>query len=1450
MKKFAQLLLFILSPVNLFSINDLNVQFSQISTNDGLSQNTVRTILEDKKGFIWAGTLNGLNRYDGYNLLVYKPQIGNLNSLIDHRIKDVFQDRDGYLWIKTYKNEFSCYDPSTDSFLKYLPDDASYNDPKFFFNNFYETVNGDVWLWGNSSNCLKVSRKDGKFKSVSFSPDNKNLINCLLEDQQKNIWIGTSSGLFKVKDNDTDVFYNQFSFTNAVSAGNVIYFSTEQAKIIIYDIASSSFLQAESPNIKSSFTNVAKLSEQKLLVTTANEGVYTYNIPNMNFDKPAWATDPELSGEILVITDKNSGIWLYNHTGKVWYHNQLKQTVKKMELIPPYIVKVTDDERYLVYIDSEDLIWITTYGNGLFCYNPTTDTLTNFKYNSEKNSPASDYLLSITEDQRGNIWLGSEYAGIIKVVKQRFSMQNFRPERATSIGKNNNVRTVYETGDYFLIGTKNGSLYVFDKELKREHKVFRNINPYTIEKSDNNKIWIGTKGNGLYIIDEKNYTVTSQITDKNSPLSHNTIFDILKDDKGRMWIGSFGGGIILIEDISNKKFNFFFNNEGNKSYIRELFQDSKGTIWASTSDGIIRFSPDELIKDKHAFKHYQMDLTNTKGLNCNDIKVVYEDSEGIIWIGTAGGGLNKFVPATDSEPEHFIAYTTDHGLSGDVISGIQEDKSRYLWISSESGISRFDKKEQSFLTYRFSDQTYGNHFNENANIVTKTGLMMWGSLDGLLIFDPESFTIDTKTPVVTLTNFFIFDQSVKVAEEGSPLKKSISYSERIKLNYKQNTFTIEFATLDLRDPQKNKYIYKLENFDRQWSSVSYNNSAIYKNLPPGDYVFMVKGSNNDGIWNEEVTKLTITIMPPFWKSTIAYVIYFILIMLIIYFTFRLVLRFNDLNNNIKVEKELTNYKLRFFTNISHEFRTPLTLIQGAIENLNQIPNSTPETRKQLNLLNRNSIILRRLIDQLLEFRKIQNKVLTLDLEETDMVVFSKDIYSNFEEIAEQKKINYTFDCSVEHFNMYIDQRKIDKILYNLLSNAFKFTPKGGEIGLKLDFDEAKKTCLISVKDSGIGIQKDKQELLFSRFMQINFSASGTGVGLSLLKEFVDVHKGKVWFEESPTGGSIFKVELSTDPNTYEGNNFINSSYINNKQAFADTILDAPKEEEKEAAENIELSSIEKSTLAKYSMLIIDDNDDIRNFLYDEFSKYFEVEVAEDGEIGLEKAIKLNPDLIICDVMMPKMDGFEVTRRLKAEFQTCHIPIILLTAHSSQEHQIEGIQSGADSYVIKPFSLQYLVTRVFKLIEQREQLKKRFSNESVIDLNLITTVDRDKEFYNLINKIFDENLSNPQFSVDKFAELANLGRTVFYKKVKGITGLSPNEFIKVKRLKYAAELLLKGELTVSEIAYKIGFDDPFYFSKCFKAQYNCSPSKYGNRKQTGTEEACEENEKNYISDNNL
>lgn len=1430
MKKSLLMWLILLVCMTGRAANEKTLTFKQISTQDGLSQNTVRSILVDRRGFVWAGTIDGLDRYDGKHFVTYKPQPGDPASLSDHRINGLFEDSDGYLWVRKYDNTFSCYNPATESFIELKREGTPV---PLNYKAYLETRDSAVWLWGPTNGCIRIGKDtQGQLTSDFYAPASSILlthyaVQHLFEDSQGAVWVCCASGVNRIApDLSVKQFFGEggkYSFRKGLEMGGKLYFITENGNMFTYDLQAKRFQRPASYPAR--FANMARLDDERLLIITSDQGLLVYTPRNGQFGLSPFPAAAR--GDVQILTDRKEGVWVFNHSGVVWHYDARNgDKVRQLELIPPHIAAVIDFERYSIFIDSRDTYWITTYGNGLFRYNPATGQLDNYKYSANSNSPASDYLLSITEDPASNIWIGTEYAGMIKVIRENYGIRFVRPEPEISIGKSNNVKVIFEDSEEKVwVGTKNGSLYLYDRQLENEVCVRKNLNPYTIAEDSRGRIWIGTKGNGIYLFDRTTAREIAHLQhqpEDSLSLSHNAVFQIIRDSKDRIWVATFGGGLnLLVEEGKDFRFRNFFRKEGNKNKIRCVCPDREGNIWVGSYDGLLCFRPEEILRDPQAFRTWNFDVHNPQGLSCNDIKTIFQDKQGKIWIGTAGGGLNRFIPATAERPEHFISYTTQRGLAGDLITGLLETPDEKLWIASESGLTRLDRKRQSFMAFHFAERTYGNNFNENACALRRNGETLWGTLDGMLVFDPGKFTQNRFVPRVLFTDFFLYDEKVAPGIPGSPLKQSISNTERIDLTSEQNTFTIGFANLNLTEPERNRYTYILSPYDKGWSRVSNNNQITYKNLEPGKYLFRVRGSNGDGRWNNDESSLTIVVHPPFWKSNVAYVLYILFTLVVLYVALRIAYKFNTLSNTIKLEKQLTDYKLRFFTNISHEFRTPLTLIRGVVENLDDRQDLPGPVRQQINLLNRNATQLSRLIDQLLEFRKIQNNVLTLNLEKTDIVRFAREIYRAFSEMALRKHLSYHFVTETDSLEIYIDRGKVDKIVFNLLSNAFKFTPSGGTIELFVGKGKTPDTCLLSVKDTGVGIPKDKQHLLFSRFMQVNFSSAGTGVGLSLVKEFTEVHKGRVWYEANEGQGSVFNIELPATEAAYAGENFITPApaTLPEPNSAAEHTAESPAEHPAGTPEETPLPH------PSGKILVIDDNPDILDFLSEELCKYFKVQTAENGKSGLEKALESNPDLIICDVMMPEMDGFEVTRRLKSEFQTCHIPIILLTAHSSSEHQLEGIQSGADAYITKPFSLKYLLSRVNQLIEQREKLKKRFSVSPSPEENLLSNDDKDKAFYELINHILDKHLSNPTFSVDEFSELAGLKRTLFYKKIKGLTGFSPNELIKIKRMKKAAELLSSGKYTVSEVSWQVGIEDPFYFSKCFKAQFGCSPSKY-------------------------
>ena len=1001
--------------------------------------------------------------------------------------------------------------------------------------------------------------------------------------------------------------------------------------------------------------------------------------------------------------------------------------------------------------------------------------------------------------------------------------------------------------DEVWITTRAGGLYIYDNKLtKQKSKKYYDINIYSACEDSKGNIWLGTRGKGLQVGDDQHYI--HQATDTNS-LAADPVFCILQDRKQRMWIGTFGGGLDLAVPKKDKYiFRHFFNKTYGQKEIRTICEDRNGWIWVGTSEGVFVFDPDRIIKDPNDFYQYNLD---NHALKSNEIKSIIQDKKGRIWIAESGIGFCVANIKNDYKDISFTHYTVNDGLVHSVVQAFIEDDEGNIWVSTEYGISCFNPENKIFNNYFFSNDILGNVYTEGCAKL-KDGRLAFGTNHGLIILNTKQIKNKEKIPSVTFTDLKLNGISVRPADMDSPLTAALAYTDAISLKYYQSSFVIDFSTFDYPISTNTRFSYKLEGYDDDWSIPSTLNFAAYKNLPAGTYYLHVKACSVSGIWSDNEETLEIKVTPPFWATGWAFFVYILIAGIIMYFVYRTIRNINNLRNKIKVEKQLTEYKLVFFTNISHEFRTPLTLIQGALDRIHRTHNIPKEIRYSIKLMDKSTQRMLRLINQLLEFRKMQNNKLALSLEETDVIAFLYEIYLSFQDTAESKNMDFKFIPSVNSYKMYIDKGNIDKIAYNLLSNAFKYTPSGGKIEFSIYIDKLKQLLIMKVTDTGVGIPKEKRNELFKRFMQSSFSSDSIGVGLHLTHELVHVHKGNICYEENPSGGSIFIVTLPTDSSIYQSNDFLipenailkeeaqnhpSLSALNEENAHSESEEEIDKE-----VENIEKelktelnASDQEGPLNKRKILIIEDDNDVREFLKEELTPYFEVAAEADGKNGLEYAHNNDIDLIISDVMMPGYNGFEITRKLKSDFSTSHIPIILLTALNAAESHLEGVKSGADSYITKPFSTKLLLASIFKLIEQRDKLKEKFSNDLSAKRPVMCTSDKDKEFVENLTKIVEEQLTNPEFTADDFASMMSLGRTIFYRKVRGVTGYTPKEYLRIMRMKKAAELLSTKKYTVSEVTYMVGINDPFYFSRCFKAQFGISPSRYQKRYQEGIRE---------------
>lgn len=1411
------LLIFAFLSFYLSSVHaSVEIRSNKLTTGDGLANNSIRYMFQDSKGFMWMGTVNGLSYYDGNSFVSIYPDPNLPVSLADPRIRNMEEDSNGFLWIATLSSLYSCYDLKHGRFVDF----TGCGEYKQSYSKKIIASDQSIWLWDNNNGCRRVVYQDGQFSSQAYKKELGNLSSDEVlfvyesNDSPGHVWIGTRQGLWKYHEGKLEAMDTQGeSWEHIFSYDQYTCIITGKKEIYRHSLSNNRLEKIASLTELGDtgvITGSLRLQHQWVMFTATG----SYILDPVTGKLRRFSRLNIKNGNVT--RDNKGNAWVHNYTGNVWYVNTSTGDIKPFQFLSSEHLGYIDVERYSIIHDSRDIIWITTYGNGLFAYDLNTGGLQHFTFEVSHSSHInSNYLQYIIEDRSGGIWVSSEFSGLSHLEILNKGTLRIYPNGENASDRSNTIRMLLrgKNGNVFM-ANRMGTLYEYDAGLKnilRKEKFTHNV--YSMCEDNEGQLWLGMRGIGLRIGPDQWYRHNSK--DPGS-LSNDNVYLIYRDRKGRMWIGTFGGGLNLAVKTDNGyQFKHFFQDSYGEKRVRVIQEDRNGMMWVGTNNGIYIFHPDSLI---HAPKNYILYNHVNETFPSNEIRCLVNDHEGNMWIGTTGTGFAICNPGDDYQHLTFDCYSMKDGLPNGVIQSIVEDQDHKMWIATEYGISRFTPATKQIENYYFSSYTLGNVYSENTACINTDGRLLFGTNYGLVALDTHKVENMEKPVSTVFTGLHINGTHMLPGMEDSPLDETMSYTRELKLKHYQNSFVIAFSTFNFLSGAS-KYSYRMPPYDSEWSIPSAQNLATYRNLPPGKYQLQVKACNVAGMWGKEST-LEIIIAPPFWQTTWAYLIYLVLIGIAGYFSFHIIRNFNRLRNRIAIEKQLTEYKLEFFTNISHEFRTPLTLIQGALNKLVNIENPPKEMQRPLRTMDKSTRRMLRLINQLLEFRKMQKSKLALSLEETDVIAFLYEIFLSFKDTSESKHMDFSFEPSQPSYKMYIDKGNLDKVTYNLLSNAFKYTPSNGKIIFKVDILEDKQQLRIQVIDNGIGIPKEKRSELFKRFMQSSFSHSSVGVGLHLTHELVNVHKGSISYEDNEGGGSVFTVILPTNSEIYQEKDFL----VPNQ-------LLIEEEEQQHAKEFIREEKPEDTfqppvdPLNKRKVLIIEDDTDIREFLKEEVGIYFEVEVAADGTSGFEKASTYDADLIICDVLMPGMSGFEVTRKLKNEFTTSHIPIILLTALDIEEKYQEGIESGADAYITKPFNVSLLLARISKLIELRDKLRQKYSNEPGLAHSIICTNDKDQKFSAKLNEVLNEHMTDTEFSVNDFAGIMGLGRTVFYKKVRGVTGYSPYEYLRVMRLKKAAEMLLTEDLTIAEVAYSVGINDPFYFSKCFKNQFGVSPSAY-------------------------
>ncbi|MBD1420482.1 hybrid sensor histidine kinase/response regulator transcription factor [Sphingobacterium chuzhouense] len=1426
-------------------------RFKTYSTENGLSHDGVACIIEDAEGFIWFGTWDGLNRYDGNNFIVYKSRPGDRSALKNNKIREIVEDRSGFLWVKTYDKKVYRFDKRKEEFLPVVKSDKGENLEHLFMADIIPVSNGDVWLTTEDNGVICVSDKgNGELEIVNYgavTPYLKNKANFIVEDAQQQIWIGTKSGLLCfVKEAGTyriapklagKPYGERLDFIKmATDADGRLFFATANGVLVQYEASSKSFSQKQIQ--RGNILDMLVSSTGKVYLAFQNQGLVVYDHHHAGLRQLNNGNVSYLS----IYEDRAGNIWLEpEKDGAVLYRpstNSFHSFVHKKEHNLPFMAKegFINDRSFKVFEDVNDMVWVCLKGGGFGYYEKSNNTIAYF-YNDpdDKNRLFSNNLVASYTDKKGVLWLCTRNGGVNKVT---FFSDNFRHRRLvnTAPGRfDNEIRALLQDTDGKIwITNKSGGVYFHkngDVQVLQNDQIAGSI--YCITEDRNKNIWIGTKGYGLIKLEPENRERTKykilryehDPMDVNS-LSSNQIYNITEDHKGRLWISTFQKGPnLLVEEngkVHFKNVDNSFKNYPKRTFnvIRHAILGPDKKIWLGTTDGLLRFDPDEN-PDNIQFIATVKISGDKSSLGNNDIMYLFSSKDDAVWVATFGGGLNKVLNKPDrfNERLQFKAFTKEQGLPNDIILSIVEDNDRNLWMATENGIAVMDMETEDFRNYNTYNGLPRIGFSEAACLRSDQGEIFFGGVDGYISFYPDKIVSEKFPGNMVFTGIQLYNKEIDIKDPQSPLKTSINYADEIVLNHDQDVITIEYAVLDYRTPDDISYAYILEGYDKDWHFVKNQKKATYTKIPPGQYTFRVKTVSNGHFENVPEKSITIVVKKPWWLSGWAILCYVVLTICALEVIRRIVFTMIRLKHKIAIEKKMTELKLQFFTNISHELRTPLTLIVNPLLKIRQTETLSQKGMKYLHVANKNTDRMVRFVNQLLDFRKIQAQKTKLKISRVELVGLMRQLLDNFADIVEDKRISLELIAQTESY-VWCDEEKMDIVFFNLISNAVKFSPKESRIVIRIEKDG--EYVQVHVMDEGDGVSEDQLDVIFEPYYEggnmQDSTFKGTGIGLALSKDIIHLHGGTIYAKRNEEAGMTFTVRILA------GNDHFNP-------------ID-PQEENTVASEEIpytdmDLYGEEPLVEDRYkedqpTLLLVEDNPELRRFIVDEFSSIYNVYEAGDGQEGYQKATELIPDVIISDVMMPGTDGIEMLKQLKDDVKTSHIPIILLTAKSAIEDQITGLSYGADFYITKPFHMDYVKYLLRNLLKNRQRfVEGMLEKPTVLKLEPeeIIITSKDEAFLREVIQIIENGMSDTGFSIDAAVNAMAMGRTTFYKKLKSLTSMSPVEFIKDIRLKRAKQLLDTGELTVTEVAYKIGFNSSGYFSTCFKEKYKVSPSDY-------------------------
>ena len=1355
-----------------------DLRFKQFSPGQPISNQNITHVFQDSHGFIWIGTEDGLQRFDGYDLVLFRHDPADSNSISDNFISIIAEDRytgqDGkrYLWIGTETSGLNRYDPMTGQWQRYYHNPK---DPKSLAHNFvYDILSDkDSTLWvatrGGLSRMAPNQQGFRNYAKYNNGPSNDLIITiCESPTESNTLWLATLGAINKV-DTRLEKFikYPIDAVVEEIVAdrsGN-LWLGSQEGYLFRFDPVTNKLVQYKSGETRwdNNFGNF---------------------IRGLQFSR---------SGELFIGSD----IGLF----RLRYDPSSGYKIRHYQHDPFDHFSIGDDVIKDLFLDKSDILWTGT-ARGLFRVNLGAKKFRHIRHDpDDPNSLSHDNVRAIFQDRDGIIWVSAWENGINRYDHEngRWRLYEENPNDSTSLLRNQ-VWDICQTQDGTIWLATNYGLDRFDP---------LHDNFFHYQKEDGN----------------------------NQSLKINNVTSLLEDSKNNFWLGCNTG---IVEKFIREKsiFRHYYNIWEKPGtfpkcrFIYDIFEDQAGTIWFATEGAGLAALRPENQKDM-IFDHYPAIDGDPSSIGHNTIHHIFEDHNGVLWFATRGG-LSKLISRNNGKIR-FKTFTTKEGMSNDVVYGILEDSRGNLWLSTNLGLVRFDPLALTFRNYTQADGLQADQFSINSVCKTLTGEFLFGGIGGITIFNPDSIFDITTFPSVLITDIQIFNRSLKVSDQ-SPLEKYLPFTRHLILKHNQSVITLKFAALEFALPEKINFKYKLEGIDPDWVDAGGSRRQVtYTNLVPGNYTFKVQSTNADAIWNEHFASLDLTILPPWWLTHTAYIIYILaglILFILIWHTQekRIKTRHKLELEHVQTEKlkELDRLKSRFFADISHEFRTPLTLIEGPIRqfiNGDLVGNLKDHCRIVL----KHSGQLLDLVNQILDLSKMEAGKMRLQVTITDAVPLVRGLAAAFESLATQLEIDYRFVSGLTRVEIFLDRVILEKIINNLLINAFKFTPANGKIRINLDKETAPFSpefklpghtpgsyLKISVSNTGPGIDPNILPYIFDRFYQKPGAESrhqaSTGIGLSLVKEYTELHKGQVRAESLPGQETTFSVYLPIDSSHFNDNEIIDTPPPNH----INKIIIPQKSDDRSVLQSGFINSLP-------SLLIVEDNTDVRQYMAGFLAPLFRIIEASDGLSGLGIARKEQPDIILSDIMMPEMDGYQLCKKVKSDIEISHIPVILLTARAAQEEKETGLKLGADDYITKPFEVRELQLRLQNILDQKNRIYERFKRESEISPSQMKITSVDEKFLGRLFLYIENSLSRYDLTTDQIAIHMNISRATLSRKLNALLNMTPVELIRFKRLQKARHLFNSGFGNVSEVAMESGFNSLSYFSHCYNRQFGISPS---------------------------